>query len=149
MPASPNTLASGYSRHDLGQHGVHVAVAAALAQCRRTANDNLRGTRYFAVNELLDTGSDLADSLGHAVGRQFSIADHLSCEFAIDFFTLGSESAETLLDKRLTFLEDEQRIAGVVDTAHIFFGKRILADFNHREWAVSSKAFHQIVVCYS
>ena len=123
---------------DFVQSGVEIAVAAALAQCRRTRNSHLRS---LATRHCRQT-----DSQTHTVGRELTRARQRAVEASLDGDGRVEHTLDAQLHQRLAFLNHQNAFALGGHAANQRLGQRILRNLKHGERTSVRIVLHQVVV---
>ncbi len=128
------------------ERAVHVAVAASLAQCRRTGLGNLRSGLNLCLFEAAKVGEEGLECRMDGVGGQLAGAGKLSRKLAVYLCGAVEQAAQLGLCERLSLLDDEHCLAFVHKLADHLGRERILRHFHYRERASAGERFHKIVV---
>ena len=123
---------------DLCQCRIHVAVAATLAQCGRTGDDDAAGGEGRVRGE--------PQGRAYAVRSQFPGAGQFARHAAADLNGRRQDAAQGFFDDGLSLLDDEQRLAFRRHAAHEFLRQRVLRYFEHRVRASVGIVLREVVV---
>ena len=102
---------------------IDVAVTATLTECRRARNNV--GTWVEALSNLH------AQGFLHHVGCQFACTGQRTVELTVNILQVGN-TANDILDERLSLLNDEHFVALVQQTAHQFLRQWVLRNLQDR-----------------
>ena len=86
-------------------------MSATLTEHRRTRSHYIACVRHKEIHYALDIGHDASHSLGHEIGVELTVAHYSSRELAMYLLTALIQSEKFLLDKRLSLLDYEKRVA--------------------------------------